>query len=118
MDPGSCIGLHSLHNKYLDSEEHMHCYGNKRHELLADRTAVSEGRIQQDADSEFGVRHCARVGSTHHFQNFKNMLNNLDTVVRSDQQIGQKVSVFYRYMHDTFPVFYPGDSIPRFTFPA
>ncbi|MGB6973058.1 MAG: carboxypeptidase-like regulatory domain-containing protein [Terracidiphilus sp.] len=39
--------------------------------------------------------------------NFKNTFNNLDSVVRIDQQFGQKVSVFYRYMHDTFPVFYP-----------
>lgn len=34
---------------------------------------------------------------------FKNIFNNNDTVVRIDQQIGQKYSVFYRYMHDTFP---------------
>ncbi len=35
--------------------------------------------------------------------NFKNIFNNLDSVVRIDQQFGQKVNVFYRYMHDTFP---------------
>ncbi|HZP04960.1 MAG TPA: carboxypeptidase regulatory-like domain-containing protein [Terracidiphilus sp.] len=34
---------------------------------------------------------------------FKNIFNNLDSVVRVDQQFGQKLSVFYRYMHDTFP---------------
>jgi len=39
--------------------------------------------------------------------NFKNTFNNNDTVVRIDQQIGQRATVFYRYMHDTFPVFYP-----------
>jgi len=41
------------------------------------------------------------------FSNFKNTFNNSDTVIRIDQQFGQKVNVFYRYMHDTFPVFYP-----------
>ena len=34
---------------------------------------------------------------------FTNVFNNLDTVVRIDQQFGQKLSVFYRYLHDTFP---------------
>ncbi len=34
---------------------------------------------------------------------FRNIFNNLDSVVRVDQQIGQKLTVFYRYMHDTFP---------------
>jgi hypothetical protein len=41
------------------------------------------------------------------FSNFKNTFNNLDSVVRIDQQFGQKVNVFYRYLHDTFPDFYP-----------
>ena len=36
---------------------------------------------------------------------FRNILNNLDTVVRIDQQFGQKLTVFYRYLHDTFPEF-------------
>jgi Carboxypeptidase regulatory-like domain/TonB-dependent Receptor Plug Domain/TonB dependent receptor len=39
--------------------------------------------------------------------NFENTFDNLDSVVRIDQQLGQKATVFYRYMHDTFPVFYP-----------
>lgn len=39
--------------------------------------------------------------------NFKNTFDNLDSVVRIDQQIGQKATVFYRYMHDSLPVFYP-----------
>jgi Carboxypeptidase regulatory-like domain len=34
---------------------------------------------------------------------FKNIFNNNDTMVRIDQQIGQKYRVFYRYLHDTFP---------------
>jgi hypothetical protein len=34
---------------------------------------------------------------------FRNVFNNLDTVVRIDQQFGQKLSIFYRYLHDTFP---------------
>ena len=41
------------------------------------------------------------------FSNFENTFNNLDSVVRIDQQFGQRITVFYRYMHDTFPVFYP-----------
>ncbi len=39
--------------------------------------------------------------------NFKDTFDNLDSVVRIDQQIGQKGSVFYRYLHDTFPEFLP-----------
>ena len=39
--------------------------------------------------------------------NFKNIFNNNDTMVRIDQQFGQKVSVFYRYLHDTFPEVLP-----------
>jgi hypothetical protein len=34
-----------------------------------------------------------------------NIFNNVNSVVRIDQQFGQKLSVFYRYMHDTFPTF-------------
>ncbi|MEO6807091.1 MAG: carboxypeptidase regulatory-like domain-containing protein [Edaphobacter sp.] len=34
-----------------------------------------------------------------------NKFNNNNTVVRIDQQFGQKLSIFYRYMHDTFPSF-------------
>ena len=41
------------------------------------------------------------------FTNFKDKFDNLDTVIRADQQFGQKLSVFYRYMHDTFPEFLP-----------
>jgi len=37
------------------------------------------------------------------FSNFKNTFNNNDTLVRVDQQFGQKLTVFYRYLHDTFP---------------
>lgn len=39
--------------------------------------------------------------------NFKDTFNNLDSVVRIDQQFGQKLTVFYRYMHDTFPELLP-----------
>ncbi len=35
--------------------------------------------------------------------NFKNTFNNNDTVVRIDQNLGQRVNIFYRYVHDTFP---------------
>ncbi len=41
------------------------------------------------------------------FSNFKNIFNNNDTMVRIDQQFGQKVNVFYRYLHDTFPEVLP-----------
>jgi hypothetical protein len=41
------------------------------------------------------------------FSNFKNIFNNNDTMVRIDQQFGQKVNVFYRYLHDTFPELLP-----------
>ena len=41
------------------------------------------------------------------FTNFKDTFNNLDSVVRVDQQFGQKSSIFYRYMHDTFPELLP-----------
>lgn len=41
------------------------------------------------------------------FTNFKDTFNNLDSVVRIDQQFGQKASVFYRYLHDTFPELLP-----------
>lgn len=34
-----------------------------------------------------------------------NQYPNLDTVVRIDQQVGQKMSFMYRYIHDTFPDF-------------
>ncbi len=37
------------------------------------------------------------------FSNFKNTFNNNDTTVRIDQQLGQKITIFYRYLHDTFP---------------
>lgn len=34
-----------------------------------------------------------------------NLYPNLDTVVRIDQQVGQKLNLMYRYAHDTFPDF-------------
>ncbi len=34
-----------------------------------------------------------------------NQYPNLDSVVRIDQQVGSKLNVFYRYVHDTFPYF-------------
>ena len=34
-----------------------------------------------------------------------NQYPNLDTVVRIDQQVGQKLNFMYRYIHDTFPDF-------------
>ncbi len=39
--------------------------------------------------------------------NFKNTYNNNDTMVRIDQQVGQRVNIFYRYLHDTFPEILP-----------
>jgi hypothetical protein len=37
--------------------------------------------------------------------NIPNRYPNLDTVVRIDQQVGQKLTFMYRYIHDTFPDF-------------
>lgn len=34
-----------------------------------------------------------------------NSFDNSNTMVRVDQQVGQKLTAFYRYMHDTFPSF-------------
>lgn len=34
-----------------------------------------------------------------------NRFDNTNTVIRVDQQVGQKLRVFYRYLHDTFPTF-------------
>lgn len=39
--------------------------------------------------------------------NFKTVFDNLDSVVRIDQQFGQKMGFFYRYLHDTFPEVLP-----------
>jgi hypothetical protein len=52
------------------------------------------------------------------FSNFKNTFNNLDSVARIDQQFGQKVNVFYRYMHDTFPDFYPAGQFTSVNIPG
>jgi hypothetical protein len=41
------------------------------------------------------------------YSTFKNTFNNLDSVVRIDQSIGQKLNIFYRYVHDTFPELLP-----------
>jgi hypothetical protein len=41
------------------------------------------------------------------YTNFKDLFNNLDSTVRIDQQFGQKLNVFYRYLHDTFPEYLP-----------
>jgi hypothetical protein len=50
--------------------------------------------------------------------NFKNTFNNLDSVVRIDQQFGQKVNVFFRYMHDTFPDIYPAGQFTTVNIPG
>jgi len=57
-------------------------------------------------DSNYDISH----GFDPHtiFTNFKDIFNNLDSLVRVDQQLGSKLSVFYRYMHDTFP-----ESLPQ-----
>ena len=52
-------------------------------------------------DTAFNIAHGFDPHSI--FTNFRNTYNNTDTVVRVDQQIGQKVSIFYRYVHDTLP---------------
>ncbi|WP_263371743.1 carboxypeptidase regulatory-like domain-containing protein [Granulicella cerasi] len=35
----------------------------------------------------------------------RNVYNNLNTTIRGDHQIGTKLSLMYRYIHDTFPTF-------------
>jgi hypothetical protein len=39
------------------------------------------------------------------YATLRNEYPNLDSVVRIDQQLGTKISAFYRYVHDTFPEF-------------
>ncbi len=34
-----------------------------------------------------------------------NRFDNVNTVIRIDEQVGQKMSLFYRYLHDTYPTF-------------
>lgn len=50
--------------------------------------------------------------------NFKNTFNNTDTVVRVDQQVGQKVNIFYRYVHDTFPEILPAGQFTTVPIPG
>jgi hypothetical protein len=38
---------------------------------------------------------------------FSNVINHDDTVARIDQDFGQKLHIFYRYLHDTFPEILP-----------
>ncbi len=49
----------------------------------------------------------AALGTDPHTINsvVRNQYNNLNTSVRIDQQFGQKLTLVYRYMHDTFPTF-------------
>ncbi len=49
---------------------------------------------------------------------FKNTFNNLDSVVRIDQQFGQKLTVFYRYVHDTFPEILPQGQFTTVSIPG
>ncbi|GGA67983.1 hypothetical protein GCM10011507_19320 [Edaphobacter acidisoli] len=52
-------------------------------------------------DESYDIAHNSDPHSI--FSSFKNQFNNLDSVIRIDQQFGQKLTVFYRYLHDTFP---------------
>jgi hypothetical protein len=52
------------------------------------------------------------------FSNFKDTLNNSDTMARIDQQVGKKATVFYRYMHDTFPYTYPAGQFTQVYIPG
>ncbi len=52
------------------------------------------------------------------FSDFKDTLNNSDTMARIDQQIGQKLNVFYRYLHDTFPYTYPAGQYTQVNIPG
>jgi len=44
-----------------------------------------------------------------------NSFPNLDTVIRIDEQVSSKLSVFYRYIHDTFPAFVGGGTFTAST---
>lgn len=53
------------------------------------------------------------------FSTFRNVLNDNNTVVRIDQQLGQKLTVFYRYLHDDFPeTFGQGEFLPASLLPG
>ncbi|MEO6922491.1 MAG: carboxypeptidase regulatory-like domain-containing protein [Acidobacteriaceae bacterium] len=52
-------------------------------------------------DEAYNIAHLSDPHSI--FTNFRNTFDNLDTVVRIDQQFGQKLFIFYRYIHDTLP---------------
>jgi len=47
-----------------------------------------------------------------------NSYPNLDTVIRIDEQVSSKLSVFYRYVHDTFPEFVGGGTFTAVTIPG
>jgi hypothetical protein len=47
-----------------------------------------------------------------------NSYPNLDTVIRIDEQVNSKLSVFYRYIHDTFPEFVGGGTFTAATIPG
>jgi hypothetical protein len=47
-----------------------------------------------------------------------NSYPNLDTVVRIDEQVSSKLSLFYRYVHDTFPEFVGGGTFTAVTIPG
>jgi len=47
-----------------------------------------------------------------------NSFPNLDTVIRIDEQVSSKLSVFYRYVHDTFPAFVGGGTFTAATIPG
>ncbi len=52
------------------------------------------------------------------FSNFHDVFNNLDSLVRIDQQFGQRLSIFYRYMHDTFPEVLPAGDFTTVNIPG
>ena len=47
-----------------------------------------------------------------------NSYPNLDTVIRIDEQVSSKLSIFYRYVHDTFPFFVGGGTFTAVTIPG
>ena len=119
LDDWSGNGLHRIHDQSRDPDEYLHGDGNKGYEHLAHGAGVPEGCLQQDSRSErqpttsrtnwIRTRSCpaSRTSST-----------TSTTVVRIDQQFGQKVTVFYRYMHDTFPETLPAGQFTTVPIPG
>ena len=99
---GDC--LHRLHDEPSDTVEYLYRDGNAgdQHSLQRLRTYMKDVYAKIPVPNvTYDVAHNLDPHAI--LSSFRNIFNNLDSVVRIDQQIGQKLTVFYRYLHDTFP---------------